>query len=257
MTSSSGSVTDTYAYDAFGAIRTQTGASAQPFRFTGEQQDPDVNRQLYYLRARYYDPALGRFWSRDPLSGYLGAPKTQNAYPYVMNNPAAFIDPSGMRFSISGVVDAVVPDSVADAAGRAWDASGAAVTQCAIWGTGGFIGGGVAGAGVGCAAGAGAVIAEAVFGPNPYSECIAWGANGFFAGAGYAGAVIGCVTGAASYYAPDSELLQCGVWLLGGFSQAKVAGRTGSGPIRAGIGGCIPGGVSARQETVYAGDGKE
>jgi RHS repeat-associated protein len=77
--------------------------TAQRFRFTGEQQDPEVrgtdlgdNGGLYYLRARFYDPANGRFWSRDPLSGYVGAPQTQNAYPYVMNNPARYVDPLGL-----------------------------------------------------------------------------------------------------------------------------------------------------------------
>jgi uncharacterized protein RhaS with RHS repeats len=43
---------------------------------------------LQYLRARYYDPATGRFLSQDPL------PLLQR-YPYVGNNPANLFDPSG------------------------------------------------------------------------------------------------------------------------------------------------------------------
>jgi YD repeat-containing protein len=61
LTDGSGSVTDTYTYDAFGAVKAQTGSSANGWRFTGELQDYQVARQPLYLRARYYDPALGRF----------------------------------------------------------------------------------------------------------------------------------------------------------------------------------------------------
>ena len=56
---------DGYTYDVFGGIRSQSGASDNPWLFTGEQQDADEG--LYYLRARYYDPAIGRFLSQDPL----------------------------------------------------------------------------------------------------------------------------------------------------------------------------------------------
>ncbi len=62
-----GDLTDTYHYDAFGGSRSGTGSSDQAFKFTGEQQDADVANDLYYLRARYYDPAVGRFWSQDPV----------------------------------------------------------------------------------------------------------------------------------------------------------------------------------------------
>jgi hypothetical protein len=55
-----GTVTGTYRYDAFGSVRTHTGAGTE-WTFTGEQNDPTG---LVYLRARYYDPAVGRFLSR-------------------------------------------------------------------------------------------------------------------------------------------------------------------------------------------------
>jgi len=45
-------------------MRSHVGASANSYRFTGELQDTQAARELYYLRARYYDPALGRFLSR-------------------------------------------------------------------------------------------------------------------------------------------------------------------------------------------------
>jgi len=59
-----GSVTDTYGYDVYGAVRARTGTSGQEFTFTGEQVD---SSGLQYLRARYYDAASGRFVSRDSL----------------------------------------------------------------------------------------------------------------------------------------------------------------------------------------------
>ena len=51
---------------------------------------------LQYLRARYYDMATGRLVSRDPLAGIVGLPLSQNAYLYVLNNPANLLDPSGL-----------------------------------------------------------------------------------------------------------------------------------------------------------------
>ena len=88
LANSAGAVTDSYTYDVFGALRSNTGTTANDFRFTGEQDDRNANRGLYYLRARAYDPALGRFLSRDPL------PFAQR-YAYAGNDPVNFADPSG------------------------------------------------------------------------------------------------------------------------------------------------------------------
>ncbi len=57
-------------HDAFGATRTHTGTSANVWKFTGEQNDVTVNQSPYYLRARYYDPVIGRFFTRDPFTGF-------------------------------------------------------------------------------------------------------------------------------------------------------------------------------------------
>ena len=85
LTDGSGNVTASYGYDVFGAIRSHTGATTE-WSFTGEQNDPGG---LEYLRARYYDSAIGRFLSKDPLPG-------GNPYAYVGNNPVNFTDPSGL-----------------------------------------------------------------------------------------------------------------------------------------------------------------
>lgn len=96
-----GNVQASYSYDVFGAVRSQTGTSSNYWQFTGEQRDADSG--AYYLRARYYDPAIGRFLAQDPLP-------TANRYSYVGNNPVNWVDPHGL-FGIPGTgIDVDVPD---------------------------------------------------------------------------------------------------------------------------------------------------
>jgi RHS repeat-associated protein len=80
-----GAITGSYGYDVFGAVRAHTG-DATEWSYTGEQNDPTG---LEYLRARYYDTAVGRFLSIDPIP-------LLRRYAYVDNNPANFDDPSGL-----------------------------------------------------------------------------------------------------------------------------------------------------------------
>ena len=88
-------MTSTYTYDAFGPVRAHTGASTE-WSYTGEQNDPNG---LEYLRARYYDPAIGRFLSRDPWPGSVFSPQSLNPYAYVLNNPCNLIDPWGLQYA--------------------------------------------------------------------------------------------------------------------------------------------------------------
>jgi RHS repeat-associated protein len=86
-----------YIYDAWGnAIPSSSDdlGTRNKFRFTGEALDPET--QLYFLRARYFDPTVGRFLSEDPFPGIVQYPLTLAAYPYALNNPVVFRDPSGM-----------------------------------------------------------------------------------------------------------------------------------------------------------------
>jgi RHS repeat-associated protein len=93
LTDSNGNVTDTYEYDAFGNDVYHTGSTPNNYLYRGEQYDSDLG--LYYLRARYYNPATGRFVERDPLDGYISIPVTLHKYLYASGNPVNRIDPSG------------------------------------------------------------------------------------------------------------------------------------------------------------------
>ena len=83
-----------YTYDAFGNITEQIGTSENPFLYCGEYFDAET--ETYYLRARYYNPANGRFTQQDAW-GYMNAsdPLSLNLYTYCFNNPIMYVDPSG------------------------------------------------------------------------------------------------------------------------------------------------------------------
>jgi len=94
LTNSAGVVTDEYEYDAYGNSFTKTGTTPNNYLYRGEQYDSDLG--LYYLRARYYNAATGRFMSRDPLAGNAEIPGTLHKYLYVGGNPVNRIDPRGL-----------------------------------------------------------------------------------------------------------------------------------------------------------------
>jgi RHS repeat-associated protein len=98
--------TGDYNYDSRSMLMTTAAICATrevswwPSYYRGEQYDPDLG--LYYLRARYYNPATGRFMSRDPyepkLQGPGGIPidpRELHKYLYTGGDPVNFIDPRG------------------------------------------------------------------------------------------------------------------------------------------------------------------
>jgi RHS repeat-associated protein len=93
-----GAVTTSYTYGPFGQATSAGPSSANPFQFTGREND---GTGLYYYRARYYSPPLARFLSEDPI-GLLGG---LNLYGYVGANPLTFSDPTGLvTFSVGSRV---------------------------------------------------------------------------------------------------------------------------------------------------------
>ena len=97
VTDASGCVKNTYAYDDFGEVICKNETVSNSILFTGELVDESG---LTYLRARFYDPTLGRFLTRDTYAGNIENPQSLNLYTYCANNPVLYIDPSGhMRCS--------------------------------------------------------------------------------------------------------------------------------------------------------------
>ena len=98
LTDLNGDVTDTYDYDAFGNLIHVTGNTPNLYLFAGEQFDADLD--LYYLRARYHNPATGRFWVMDMYPGNEGDPTSLHRYLYASADPVNGLDPTGL-FTIS------------------------------------------------------------------------------------------------------------------------------------------------------------
>jgi RHS repeat-associated protein len=120
LTTTAGKIIEAYMYDAYGRqtviapgvggvvvfgagdLVTPGGLSlvANPFLFTGRRLDAESG--LYFYRARYFDPAEGRFTSRDPLAfgavqDPLGIRQDGSLYIYAVDNPIRFVDPTGLR----------------------------------------------------------------------------------------------------------------------------------------------------------------
>ncbi|HSI11009.1 MAG TPA: RHS repeat-associated core domain-containing protein [Chthoniobacter sp.] len=88
----SGEVVEQVDADAFGNLNQSVGLK-QAHIYAGEYWDQDA--QLLYLRARWYDPKVGRFISPDPLEGRQVDPPSLNRYAYAKSDPVHNLDPGG------------------------------------------------------------------------------------------------------------------------------------------------------------------
>jgi RHS repeat-associated protein len=96
ITDNTQAIVNQYSYDAFGNVANQlenTILQNQPFKYVGQYGVMTEPNGFYYMKARYYDPAVGRFISEDPI-GFGGG--DVNLMAYVGNNPVTGIDPSGL-----------------------------------------------------------------------------------------------------------------------------------------------------------------
>ena len=96
ITDEKAAIRNHYQYDAFGAGLEAAEALPNRIRYTGQQYDEQTGQ--YYLRARYYNPVLGRFMQEDVYQG-----DGLNLYAYCHNNPVIYYDPSGYNVTNSPV----------------------------------------------------------------------------------------------------------------------------------------------------------
>lgn len=94
LTDSSGQVVANMDYLPFGGDRiASTGNATTNYKFTGQEQDPEIG--LYNYNARLYDPMAGLFVSADTVVPDFSDPQSLNRYIYCRNNPMMYVDPSG------------------------------------------------------------------------------------------------------------------------------------------------------------------
>lgn len=241
--------------------------------FSGMEYDPDA--QLHYIRARWYDPVLGRFLSRDPQNPDPSFPDTYNPYNYVNNNPIGASDPSGefvvqAAFTAAGAAVGVLTTYAGDVAGNIAAGKAGADIFIPTSSASTYIGSAVAGGLSGLAASVpgGALVGSAVrvagnfIVKNPYASSIATNVigegvkqtiDGDFSATGFRDAVAGGALGAKfggkleQVITTSSENLgvklgfKSAVDFLGGYSSGKVVSDLSSG--KSPLGGPDVGGV--------------
>ena len=88
-----GAAQNRYDYSAFGEEKETEETAENSLRYGGEFYDAEL--ELYYQRARYYEPSTGRFLSEDTYTGEADNPATFNLYAFCNGDPVNYIDPNG------------------------------------------------------------------------------------------------------------------------------------------------------------------
>jgi RHS repeat-associated protein len=99
-----GKTTDSYAYDSYGSLANSDGDSSQPFRYLARYGIVDDSTGLLYARARYWSPEMGRFLTKDTVSGKDSDSQSLDRYIYGLGNPLRLNDSSGLsprEFAVS------------------------------------------------------------------------------------------------------------------------------------------------------------
>ena len=93
LTDNTGTVVKNYDYDAFGNEKNIDPNDTNVFRHCGEYFDKETSTM--YLRARYYDPEIGRFITEDSLEGKINDPLSLDLYTYCKDDPVNMVDSDG------------------------------------------------------------------------------------------------------------------------------------------------------------------
>jgi len=253
LVNSSNQLVNRYQYTPWGELETGESkyATYDPLGFTARERDDET--RLYYYRARYYDPQLGRFISEDPI-GLAGGP---NVYAYVNNNPINNTDPTGLWCAAGPVYSATC--GMCELGWRRVDGvcqsdRGRGYGDIARTGPGDDVGGGAGGSGSGGAGTGASAAAAASAPPNPIcwlSAKLAGKVPGAYYGVTANYFTIAGVTGGAGIYWDSGGP---GFYLRGGFGVgAQISAGVERGVVLGSMSGAaIEGEVYSWGKTVSA-----
>ena len=132
VTDTDGKCVGWYEYSDFGetTIHEEQAGFENVLCYTGGVYDESSG--LYYLNARYYNPEMGRFISRDTYEGKNEEPSSLHLYLYCANDPVNYVDPSGHDAIALGASYYAVTAGVAAVGTTFLTATGIALTIVAI-----------------------------------------------------------------------------------------------------------------------------
>ena len=102
ITNEQGQQTLLMEYFPFGEVKVRTGSDPVTHTFTGHEEDLETD--LIYANARYYDPKIGRFITPDTYVQSPEDPQSLNRYAYARNNPVKYVDPTGNFWFLIGIL---------------------------------------------------------------------------------------------------------------------------------------------------------
>ena len=105
LTDSSGAVQNAFTYDGYGNLVASNASPQTVYLYSGERFDSNLRQ--YDLRARYYNPTVGRFGVQDQVDGTPDDPLNLHKYAYCQNNPVNMRDPSGNQGDIGSMTFAM------------------------------------------------------------------------------------------------------------------------------------------------------